>query len=81
VLDIFENVRVLTYADKLKLYMRVSSTDDCFLFQQFGISMNLTRTRRCMWLLSGQVWSMHRACGQLIKSFVRLGLSAFNTTL
>jgi hypothetical protein len=25
VIDIFENVRVLTYADKLKLYMRVSS--------------------------------------------------------
>jgi hypothetical protein len=28
VLDIFENVRVLAYADDLKLYMRVSSTDD-----------------------------------------------------
>jgi hypothetical protein len=33
-LDIFENVRVLAYADDLKLYMRVSSTDDCRLFQQ-----------------------------------------------
>jgi hypothetical protein len=30
--------------------------------------MTLTRTRRCLWLLSGQVWSMHRApCGRLIK--------------
>jgi hypothetical protein len=34
VLDIFENVRVLAYADDLKLYMRVSSTDDGRLFQQ-----------------------------------------------
>jgi hypothetical protein len=34
VLDIFENVRVLAYDDDLKLYMRVSSTDDCRLFQQ-----------------------------------------------
>jgi hypothetical protein len=34
VLDIFENVSVLAYADDLKLYMRVSSTDDCRLFQQ-----------------------------------------------
>jgi hypothetical protein len=34
VLDIFENVRVLTYADDLKLYMRVSSTDDFRFFQQ-----------------------------------------------
>jgi hypothetical protein len=34
VLDIFENVRVLAYADDLKLYIRVSSTDDCRLFQQ-----------------------------------------------
>jgi hypothetical protein len=34
VLDIFENVRVLAYADDLKLYMRVGSTDDCRLFQQ-----------------------------------------------
>jgi hypothetical protein len=34
VLDIFENVRVLAYADDLKLYMRVSSTDNCHLFQQ-----------------------------------------------
>jgi hypothetical protein len=34
VLDIFENVRVLAYANDLKLYMRVSSTDDCRLFQQ-----------------------------------------------
>jgi hypothetical protein len=34
VLDIFANVRVLAYADDLKLYMRVSSTDDCRLFQQ-----------------------------------------------
>jgi hypothetical protein len=33
-LDIFENDRVLAYADDLKLYMRVSSTDDCRLFQQ-----------------------------------------------
>jgi hypothetical protein len=33
-LDIFENVKVLAYADDLKLYMRVSSTDDCRLFQQ-----------------------------------------------
>jgi hypothetical protein len=33
VLDIFENVRILVYADDLKLYMRVS-TDDCRLFQQ-----------------------------------------------
>jgi hypothetical protein len=34
VLDIFENVGVLAFADDLKLYMRVSSTDDCRLFQQ-----------------------------------------------
>jgi hypothetical protein len=34
VLNIFENVRVLAYADDLKLYMRVSSTDDYRLFQQ-----------------------------------------------
>jgi hypothetical protein len=34
VLDIFENVRVLASADDLKLYMRVSSSDDCRLFQQ-----------------------------------------------
>jgi hypothetical protein len=34
VLDIFENVKALVYADDLKLYMRVSSTDDCRLFQQ-----------------------------------------------
>jgi hypothetical protein len=34
VLDIFENVRVLAYADDLKCYIRVSSTDDCRLFQQ-----------------------------------------------
>jgi hypothetical protein len=33
-LNIFENVRVLAYADGLKLYMRVSSTDDCRSFQQ-----------------------------------------------
>jgi hypothetical protein len=34
VLDIFENVGVLAYADDLKLYKRVGSTDDCRLFQQ-----------------------------------------------
>jgi hypothetical protein len=34
VLDIFENIGVLAYADEMKLYMRVSSTDDCRLFQQ-----------------------------------------------
>jgi hypothetical protein len=34
VLDIFENVRVLAYAGDLKLYMRVSGTDYCRLFQQ-----------------------------------------------
>jgi hypothetical protein len=34
VLDIFENVRFLACADDQKLYMRVSSTDDCRLFQQ-----------------------------------------------
>jgi hypothetical protein len=33
-LDIFENVRVLAYADDLKLYLRVNSTDDYRLFQQ-----------------------------------------------
>jgi hypothetical protein len=33
-LDLFENVKVLAYADDLKLYMRVSNTDDCRLFQQ-----------------------------------------------
>jgi hypothetical protein len=33
VLDIIENFRVLAYADDLKLYMRVSSTDDSRLFQ------------------------------------------------
>jgi hypothetical protein len=33
-LDIFENIRALAYADDLKLYMRVSSTDNCRLFQQ-----------------------------------------------
>jgi hypothetical protein len=32
VLGIFENVRVLAYADDLKLFMRVNSTDDCRLF-------------------------------------------------
>jgi hypothetical protein len=130
-LDIFANVRVLAYADDLKLYMRISSTDDCRLFQQdldrlqgwyrekkydlnagkwwvetvdvsicysdlkrvdvindLGLLVNntmpfvnhiesivsksassttLTRTRRCMWLLSGPgleyascVWSLHQ---------------------
>jgi hypothetical protein len=34
VLDIFENVRDLAYADDLKIYMRVDSIDDCRLFQQ-----------------------------------------------
>jgi hypothetical protein len=34
VLDIFENVRALAYADNLILYMRVTSTDNCCLFQQ-----------------------------------------------
>jgi hypothetical protein len=34
VLNIFENVVVLAYADDLKLYMCISSTDDCRLFQQ-----------------------------------------------
>jgi hypothetical protein len=34
VLEIFENVRILAYSDDLRLYMRFSSTDDCFLFQQ-----------------------------------------------
>jgi hypothetical protein len=34
VLGIFENVRVLAYADDLKLYMHVSSTDYCRLFQR-----------------------------------------------
>jgi hypothetical protein len=34
VLGLFENVGVLAYADDLKLYMRVSSIDDCRLFQQ-----------------------------------------------
>jgi hypothetical protein len=34
VLDIIENFRVLAYADILKLYIRVSSTDDYRLFQQ-----------------------------------------------
>jgi hypothetical protein len=29
VLGIFENHRVLAYADYLKLYMRVRSTDEC----------------------------------------------------
>jgi hypothetical protein len=33
VLEIFENVRVLAYSDDLKLCMRVSSTDDCRIFQ------------------------------------------------
>jgi hypothetical protein len=32
VLDIFENVGVLAYADDLKLYIRVGITDDCRLF-------------------------------------------------
>jgi hypothetical protein len=34
-------------------------------------SRTLTRTRRCMLLLSCQIWSMHRACGRLIKRFIR----------
>jgi hypothetical protein len=34
VLDFFENVGVLAFADDLKLYMCVGSTDDCRLFQQ-----------------------------------------------
>jgi hypothetical protein len=34
VLDIFENFRVLAFADDLKLYMRVSCTDDFRLFLQ-----------------------------------------------
>jgi hypothetical protein len=34
VLGIFENDRVLAYADYLKLYKRVKSTDECHLFQQ-----------------------------------------------
>jgi hypothetical protein len=34
VLENFENFKVLAYANDLKYYMRVSSTDDCRLFQQ-----------------------------------------------
>jgi hypothetical protein len=34
VLGVVENVGVLAYADDLKLYMHVSSIDDCRLFQQ-----------------------------------------------
>jgi hypothetical protein len=34
VLDIFENFGIRAYADDLKLYLRVGSTDDCRLFQQ-----------------------------------------------
>jgi hypothetical protein len=34
VLEIFENNRVLAYADDLKLYMYVGSTDNCRQFQQ-----------------------------------------------
>jgi hypothetical protein len=30
---------------------------------------------------SDQVWSMHRACGRLIKRFIRRELNAFNATL
>jgi hypothetical protein len=45
VLDIFENVRVFAYADDLKLYMRISNTDDsivvCFsriwIFYRVGV--------------------------------------------
>jgi hypothetical protein len=44
-------------------------------------SMTFPSTERFRWLLSGQVWSMHRVCGRLIKRFIRRGLSAFNTTL
>jgi hypothetical protein len=33
-----------------------------------------TRTRRCMWLLSGRVWSIHHACGHLIKRFALQGM-------
>jgi hypothetical protein len=72
-LDIFEKVGVLAYADDLKLFMRVSSTYYCRLFQQDLDS--------CIWLLSGQVWSMHLACGRLIKRIIRRGFNAFNTTL
>jgi hypothetical protein len=42
--------------------------------------VTLTCRRRCMWLLSGRVWSMHRACGRLIRRYIRRGLNAFNTT-
>jgi hypothetical protein len=42
VLDIFENVRVLAYADDLKLYIRVSvSTDDCCVSAGLGPSTGL----------------------------------------
>jgi hypothetical protein len=34
VLDILEHFGVLAYADDLKLYMRVGSTDDCRLFSR-----------------------------------------------
>jgi hypothetical protein len=34
VLDNFENIKVLAYADDLKLYMHVSSTDDRRWFKQ-----------------------------------------------
>jgi hypothetical protein len=33
-LDIFENVRVLAYADDLKLYIRVSTTDFVVCFSR-----------------------------------------------
>jgi hypothetical protein len=32
---------------------------------------NDPKARCCMWLLPGQVWRMHRACGRLIKRFIR----------
>jgi hypothetical protein len=38
ILGIIENIIIaIAYADELKLYMRVSSSDGCCSFQQFGI--------------------------------------------
>jgi hypothetical protein len=37
--------------------------------------VTLRRTKRCMWLLSGRVWSMYCACGRLIRRCIWRGLS------
>jgi hypothetical protein len=71
VLDIFGNVRALAYADDLKLYMRVSSTDDCRLFQyRVGV------VRRSMTWMLGSASPSRFSVGRNRWSFNRGGLGS-----